>query len=118
MFIDYLSHGSTWWCLANVFHNQLVATERSEGGRTYVLNNGQSGLSPPTVKNNIVQGRRDQFLADTICIAAACFSYATGQGQAVDTCWLQETSTQVSLFTSRTMQPVYNLCLPSLSTRR
>jgi len=47
MFIDCLFFEPTWWCLANVFHDQLVATERSEGGRTYVLNTRQSGLSPP-----------------------------------------------------------------------
>jgi len=65
MFIDCLFHGGTLSWLTSVSTCPPVATERSEGGRTYVLNNGQSGLSPPTVKNNIVQGRRDQFLADT-----------------------------------------------------
>jgi hypothetical protein len=51
MFIDYLFYGGTLSWLTSVFSMQLVATERSEGGRTYVLNIRQSGLSPPTVQN-------------------------------------------------------------------
>jgi hypothetical protein len=73
MFIDCLFHGGTLSWLTSVSTCPPVATERSEGGRTYVLNIRQSGLSPPTVKNILVQGRRDQFLADTFNISSCLF---------------------------------------------
>ena len=60
MFIDCLFYGGTLGWLTSVFSMQLVATERSEGGRTDILNNRQSGLSPPHGSEHHVQGRRDQ----------------------------------------------------------